>query len=115
MEYGSPFNKPNIKSTTIPGGWTPLNNKSKFIISGVEYTLEYLVKTLNYQLPANVKLQLFTSAAQIVSGVNIYLEFRIDDLLDVQVIVNESVHFSHDNESHLSIDRVYVTNKKLFK
>lgn len=115
MEYGSPFTKPPIKEAVIPGGWVPLHNRSPFILSATEFALEYLVKNLNYTIPADIKLKLFTAGAQIVSGINIYLEFRIEGfvLFDVQILVNQPVKVNHESGSpELTVDKIYVTNRR---
>lgn len=122
MEYGSQFDKPPINTHVYPGSWSPLHNNSSFIIESLEFLLDYIKNTLHYQLQDTVNINLFTSGAQIVSGINIYLEFRIigSQTIDVQALINDpsvikNKHDKIESDRKPNIDKIYITDKKIFK
>lgn len=117
-DYGVPFTKPPISPNVYPGSWSPLNDKSPLIVSAIEFTLEYLNKTLNYKMPDNLQVQLFTAGTQVVSGLNIYLELRIkgEETWDVQTILHDPavIRIHNGAPSKAGIHKIYATTKRLF-
>lgn len=113
MEYGSPFKKPPIHTDPFPGSWTPLHDKSPFILVGAESILDHITTNFNYKLPPQLKLELFTAGAQIVSGINIYLELNVDKLY-VQALIYDPAPTKGLHEHKLKIKDIYVTEKDIF-
>ena len=120
MEYGSPFNKPNITLHVYPGSWSRLQDNSPFIIESIEFILDYIKTSLNFSIPDNIKLNVFNVGAQIVNGINIYIEFRIigPQNLDIQAIVNRQAIRIHNKDisenNGYTIHKIYITSKKIF-
>lgn len=114
-EYGKPFPKPKIASSAIPGAWNYLKGTSSFVNKSTEFTLNHLKNKLHYKLPSDVPITLFTAGAQIVSGINVYLEFRINSNtpFDVQVMLHDPSFIAKSNHEP-SIDKLYVSSKPIW-
>lgn len=114
-DYGKPFPKPKIASTAIPGAWNYLKGTSSFVSKSTEFTLNHLRNKLHYKLPQNVGITLFTAGAQIVSGINVYLEFRTigDEPLDIQVMLHDPSFIAKTGHEP-SIDKLYVSSKQIW-
>lgn len=117
-DYGQHFERPPIHKSLIPGGWTHLWSDSPFIISAVEHTLQYISHELHYHLSPTVNVTLFKTGAQIVAGINIYLEFRLSLgqlSYDVQAELNEpAVGNDKSRFVEMNVQRIFVTSKKIF-
>lgn len=116
MEIGKPIKRPPISKNLTPGGWTALHDKSPFIISATEFTLDHMSSSLGINIPSDVKIHLFAAGGQIVSGINTYLEFRIlgDSPRDVQVLVYDAA-FTKGHDHTMEIQGLYVTSSQIFK
>jgi hypothetical protein len=114
-DYGQPFTKPKIASNAIPGAWNYLKGTSSFVNRSAEFTLNHLRNKLHYKLPPNVDVTLFTAGTQIVSGINVYLEFRVnsDIPLDVQVMLHDPSFIAKTGHEP-SIDKLYVSSKPVW-
>ena|SRR5437016_2100672 len=114
-DYGKPFDKPKISPNAYPGAWTYLKGTSSFVARSAEFTLNHMKNSLKYKLVPNMDITLFTAGAQIVSGVNIYLEFRIgiETPLDVQVMLHDPSFIAKENRKP-SIEKIYVSSKPIW-
>lgn len=119
--FGKIFDRPPISQNAIPGAWVKLHPKSTFIIKGMQKTLIYIKENLYSDLLDDIYIDLFSTGVQVVSGVNIYIEFRIynsfnERLFDGKVLLHEGLKIrnGYDSGEDTKIVNIYMTKNFLF-
>lgn len=116
--YGRRFHKPRLSHEVYPGSWTYLKGSSPFTTDAITYVINYLRHTLKIIIDDNPQVTIFTVGTQIVSGINIYVEFRIhsNPSLDVQALIHEPslIAPSSNVKRNPIIEHIYATNNKIF-
>jgi hypothetical protein len=76
MTVGKPFPPPPIEKGVLFGGWELIKGNSEFITLSLGIVLDSL-KADGVNLGTDAKIVLSKSAAQVVNGLNIYIQFEL--------------------------------------
>jgi hypothetical protein len=107
------IDRPYLFDPPLLGGWSPLKGNSPFITKSIECTIDYLASRTSIEIPDDVKVSLIASAAQIVSGINVYLELSIEAVRKYYVRSIIYTPVSGESANVPQIRRIFFSDKQI--
>lgn len=109
---GDSFDRPNIRSDSVPGGWTKIDESSILVIKSVEIIMDKLLRDHLGDMSKNLCVRLINGASQVVSGVNVYSEVHLE-FKTTTLFVYSKILFPVVNSQAPRILNFYASSNKL--
>lgn len=114
-DHGTKFRPPKISTNSYPGGWTFLKGDSHFVASAASMVLNHMSEDLHYPVQSPSSIIVHKAGSQIVSGIKVYLEMRINQPeMYVQALIYHPSFMLHEKSSEAKVEKIYISSKRMF-
>lgn len=113
--HGAKFKAPKISSNAYPGGWTFLKGDSHFVAAATAMVLDHMTQDLHYPVPSPSSITIHKAGSQIVSGIKVYLEMRLNQpSMDVQALIYHPSFMLHEQSSEAKVEKIFISPRRIF-